>query len=187
MEGTDDTVTNQILAMATSNAQLDMLYRMANTIGHYSCSVGKHPKVVKLMECDHSTLIEINEVNGDYYGVYSYHWIDEVTNTVSIQVYLKGFSCGFMNKIKSLEPTTFTFTEEEFSQRVYIHRKKRGFNMDNCSIIIQDIIKRHEEKGFTRTDAIKFYNQVTLLMQRGALTQEEGLKLLREGTIDCIG
>ena len=66
MEGTDDTVTNQILAMATSNAQLNMLYRMANTIGHYSCSTGKHPKVVKLMECDYSTLIEINEVDGDY-------------------------------------------------------------------------------------------------------------------------
>lgn len=185
MKGTEDTVTEQVLAMSANTIQLDRILRMATTMGHYSCSAGKNPKVVKLLDADFKTKIEINERCGDYYGTYYYHWIDN--NKVYLQLYLRGFSCGEMFKIHQDNPETFVFTEEEFEEKVYIHRKPRRFNMESISVEIQEIIKRHEDKGFTRTDAIMFYNKVTMMINRGAITKEEGNKLLKEATIDCIG
>lgn len=52
---------------------------------------------------------------------------------------------------------------------------------------INEVIKRHEEKGFTRKQAITFVNKVTLMVVKGLLTKDEAEDLLRTGTIDCIG
>lgn len=186
MKGTDDTVTNQILAMTDSIDKISRLMRSAETVGHFGAPVGKNQKVVKLLACDFDTLIEINEFNGDYYGHYYYHWINETENKVYLQLFLKAFGCGHYLRCRSEEPETFSFTEEEFEEKVYIHKKQKELNMETKAPDIQAIIKRHEENGYTRTDAVKFYNQVTLMINRGAITREEGNQLLKEGTIDCI-
>ena len=56
-----------------------------------------------------------------------------------------------------------------------------------AKVDINEIIRRHEEKGFTREQAIEFFNKVTLMVVRGLLTKDEAEDLFKTGTIDCIG
>lgn len=113
-------VYDRLRVVSRTKSAFDDLVRYATTLGHFKCPVGRNQKVLRLIDINPSVLIEINCDNGDYYGVYDHHWIED--DKVYLQIWAKAFDCGL--RVKMNELITFSFTEQEFDANVYIHCKE---------------------------------------------------------------
>ena len=113
-------VYDRLRVVSRTKSAFESLVRYATSIGHFKCPVGRNQKVLKLIDVNPSVLIEINCDNGDYYGVYESHWIED--DKVYLRIWVKSFDCGL--RVKMNELITFSFTEEEFEANVYIHCKE---------------------------------------------------------------